>query len=531
MDQRWSSKEGLLNSVSCDSVESLQELVQLRRRLDLNFSSPNADEGIHIVGLWCDQDDNIELTSNEAALSRWVTRYSPALGFGETHGLVLADNANSTFCLLLGLGVKRDLAPHELEALGGHSFAALEHLGERNDAWVVDSDLAGGARVADFAFGAVRRSYDSNVLRSSGIDRGSLLLTIHCDEPALATESFKGRRIQVEAIDVARDMVNAPPNYSTPQKVSNWAEDMNVDGLKVSVIRQTAELQKFFPGTWAVGRSSVEKPAVVVWEWHGKNGNLDIELALLGKGVTFDAGGLSLKPHDQQFHMKTDIGGAAAVAGAVQCIAESRLEVGVVGIAGFVENLPGADAIRPGDVLTLANGETVEISFPDAEGRLVLSDLLVYAESNYRPRVMIDLATLTATVIAALGTRKIGLFCPDDDLARLIGRAARGCGEPVWRLPIGKEYLKSLHSNVATFKNMPAPGIMGILEGSASVAASFLQTFVNDSLWAHLDIAGTVWQSESDERGPAGATGSAVSLLFELAREVAGSDELQLDRP
>ncbi len=495
------------------------DFVGQRRRIEPVFGDVASETTVFIVA-----DRNVGNSAAPmerriyAALADWRSVNNVPLRFGETRHVVVAEDSDVINTLVIGVGDSQQLGELDYEKLGGSCYAALEKLGINSASWTLDPNLCSGPTAAHFLYGIIRRSYDTDALDSSSSKPRAGKQLIVCMESDAAAEHYRTLAVHITAANIARDMVNAPPNYSTPPILVNWLKKMTADGMSTRILKIDNETKNTFPGTAAVGRSSIESPSVFLWEWRGPDGDLEIETALLGKGITFDAGGLSLKSHDHQFHMKTDLGGAAAVAGAMHSIAANKLPIGVVGLAAFAENLPGADAVRPGDVLTLANGATVEISFPDAEGRLVLSDLLVYAEREYSPKYMIDVATLTGTVIAALGTETIGCFCPDETLRDLLAHAADTSGEPIWQLPVGPRYLKSLESGVASLKNMPPHGRMGILEGSASVAASFLQTFVENSQWAHLDIAGTVWRQAANADGPAGATGSGVRLLYETVR-------------
>ncbi len=506
------------------NTSMFEEFVDRRQKFAPIFESKDGVEGIHIVADRMRSESlNAEDPRIATALTNWSSQQTAPLPFGDTRHVAVTGDSQVVNVLIVGRGGTEPLDKIEFERLGGSCYATLEKLGLHECSWIIDPYLCVGIDAAHFVFGAARRSYDTDALRSNDSDRPTIKPLIACAQLEMAKDHYRKLTIQIDATDLVRDMVNAPPNYSTPPIIVDWLARMQIDGLTTRIINIDETTKLTFPGTAAVGRSSIEAPAIFLWEWRGPNGDLDIDAALLGKGITFDAGGLSLKSHDHQFHMKTDLGGAAAVAGAMQCIAESRLPFGVVGMAAFAENLPGPDAVRPGDVMTMANGATVENSFPDAEGRLVLSDLLVYAEREYRPRYMIDVATLTGTVIAALGTETVGCFCPDKELRSFLASASRASGEPIWQLPVGPRYLRSLKSGIASLKNMPAHGRMGILEGSASVAASFLQTFVETSQWAHLDIAGTVWRAEAEDEGPAGATGSGARLLYETVCQMHAS--------
>ncbi|MEM7197950.1 MAG: leucyl aminopeptidase, partial [Pseudomonadota bacterium] len=244
----------------------------------------------------------------------------------------------------------------------------------------------------------------------------------------------------------------------------------------------------------------------VVMQWNGGNATQK-PLCLVGKGVTFDTGGISLKPGPGMEAMKWDMGGAGAVCGAMMALAGRKAKANVVGLIGLVENMPDGGAQRPGDVVGTLSGQTVEIHNTDAEGRLVLADVLWYAQDRFRPRAMIDLATLTGAIMIALGTEHAGLFSNDDDLAQNLLATGLVVEEKLWRFPLHKNYDKMLKSQIADMKNI------GGRNAGSITAAQFLQRFVNDVPWAHLDIAGMAWFDKATPLTPAGASGFGVRLL------------------
>jgi leucyl aminopeptidase len=249
---------------------------------------------------------------------------------------------------------------------------------------------------------------------------------------------------------------------------------------------------------------------VAVLRWSGGPPG-EPPVALIGKGVCFDSGGLSLKPAAGMEEMKWDMGGAAAVFGAIKALALRKAKANVVGVLGLTENMPSGTAQRPGDVVTAMSGLTIEVVNTDAEGRLVLADVLHYAKEHFKPKMMIDLATLTGAVIIALGHEQAGLFTPDDDLAKRIEAAGAAVGERVWRMPLGDDYAKHIKSDIADIKNVGRARQAG-----ATAGAVFLQRFVGDVPWAHLDIAGTAWSSEDRALAFKGATGFGIRLLDRL---------------
>jgi len=247
--------------------------------------------------------------------------------------------------------------------------------------------------------------------------------------------------------------------------------------------------------------------------WNGgKKG--DKPLAFVGKGVTFDTGGISIKPANGMEEMKFDMAGSAAVVGLMKLLADRKAKVNVVGVVGLVENMPGSNAQRPGDVVKSMSGQTIEVLNTDAEGRLVLADALWYTQSRFKPKFMINLATLTGAILVALGSTKAGLFSNNDKLAEQLFNTGEKTGENMWRLPLGEVYDKQINSDIADMQNIGADR-----EAGSITAAAFLQRFVNDVPWAHLDIAGTAWTKKGNDTTPKGATAYGVMLLDQLIRD------------
>ncbi len=260
-----------------------------------------------------------------------------------------------------------------------------------------------------------------------------------------------------------------------------------------------------------VGQGSARPPRVVVMQWHGAKGSAGAgsqPLAFVGKGVTFDTGGISIKPAAGMGDMKWDMAGSAVVIGLMRLLAARKAPVNAVGVVGLVENMPSGTAQRPGDIVTSMSGQTIEVLNTDAEGRLVLADALWYCQDRFKPRLIIDLATLTGAVIVALGHHRAGLFSNNDELADRLVEAGKAVGEQVWRLPLDDSYDREIDSDAADVKNIGGGRAAGSIIG-----AQFLQRFVNEVPWAHLDIAGTAWSTKDAPTVPKGATAFGVRLL------------------
>ncbi len=310
---------------------------------------------------------------------------------------------------------------------------------------------------------------------------------------------------------LARDLVNQPGNVKSPEYLARRARELAAEvGLQCSVLER-AELEALGMGALlGVAQGSVREPRLIVLEYRG--GRDDARpVALVGKGVVFDAGGISLKPAEKMDEMKMDMAGGAAVLGTLYAAALLKLPVNLVGVVPAVENLPSGSAIRPGDILTSLSGRTIEVLNTDAEGRLILADALTYVK-RYEPRVVIDLATLTGACIIALGHHASAVLGNHDGLVRQLLKAGETCGERLWQLPLWSDYGAQLKSEVADVKNV------GGRPAGTITAAAFLQKFAEDFTWAHLDIAGTAWEEKGRPSIPRGGTGVGVRLLIEYLR-------------
>ena len=368
---------------------------------------------------------------------------------------------------------------------------------------------AGNARsVAELAFGAVMKDY-TFVPHKTGTDETSGRVQIMCSKPAEAEASAAPLLAVASGAFFTRDLVNEPANVLTTTEFANRLEALSKLGLKVQVLDED-ELESIGMRTLlCVGQGSDSPSKVVVMEWNG--GGDEAPFALIGKGVVFDTGGISLKPAGGMEDMTMDMGGAGTVAGAMKALALRKAKANVVGLVGLVENMPSGNATRPGDVVTSMKGDTVEVINTDAEGRLVLCDVMWYAQERFAPSGMIDLATLTGAIIIGLGHENAGVFSNDDALCNSFLKAAADEGEGAWRMPLGQAYDDMLKSRIADMKN-----IGGRPAGSVT-AAQFLQRFVKpETPWIHLDIAGVASVKSDTKLAPKGATGWGVAALSRL---------------
>jgi len=365
-----------------------------------------------------------------------------------------------------------------------------------------------GARLAAYRFDAYRTKLKPD--QKPSITE----LQIVNDGPAASRSRYEKEEPVVDGVLFARDLVNEPPNVLHPESFAQRLKELESLGVDVAILGE-AEMEALgMNALLGVGKGSVRQSQLVVMTWKGLRNTAAQPLAIVGKGVTFDTGGISLKPGAGMDEMKGDMGGAAAVAGAMRTIALRKAKANVVGIVGLVENMPDGAAQRPGDIVTTMSGQTIEVLNTDAEGRLVLADAVWYAQEKHNPAAVIDLATLTGAVIVSLGHEHAGLFASDDDLAGALTQAGLAEGEPVWRMPLNAAYDKMIDTPNADMKN-----ISGKTAAGSIVGAQFIKRFIKDGVpWAHIDIAGVAWKPGpyEDPTSPGWATGYGVRLLNRL---------------
>ena len=371
------------------------------------------------------------------------------------------------------------------------------------------ADLAQGARLRGYTFDRykTRRTDDDakNDTRS---------LTVAVADVAAARRAFAAREAVIDGVLMARDLVNEPANVLYPAEFARRTGALKKAGIAVEVFDVKA-MQKLGMGALlGVGQGSAHGSRMVVMRWNGgKKGEAPV--AFIGKGVCFDTGGISIKPAGSMEDMKGDMAGAACVVGLMQALAARKAKVNAVGLVGLVENMPDGNAQRPGDIVTSMSGQTIEIINTDAEGRLVLADVVWYAAQRFKPKFMVDLATLTGAIIVALGQEYAGMFANNDELAARLTSAGEETGEKVWRMPLAAEYDKMIDSKFADVKNTG-----GSRWGGAITAAQFIKRFVDDKIpWAHLDIAGTGFDSRQSDVNRSWGSGWGVRLLDRLVAD------------
>jgi leucyl aminopeptidase len=378
------------------------------------------------------------------------------------------------------------------------------------------------ADVANFALGVTLRGYKFRKYKSkpdkkngpANDDKTLRKIVVHCADPKAATKLFAPAKAMAEGVMLARDLVNEPANVLGPAEFAARAKELGKVGVQVEVLTPAALKKLGMNALLAVGQGSARPSHVVVMQWKGAGPKGGDPFVVVGKGVTFDTGGISLKPAAGMEDMKGDMAGAACVVGLMHELAKRKAKVNAVGIIGLVENMPSGSAQRPGDVVTAMSGKTIEVLNTDAEGRMVLADCLWYAQDRFKPKALVNLATLTGAVMVALGKEHAGLFSNNDQLADWLATAGKETGEKLWRLPLGPKYDKMIESKVADIKNT------GGKWGGSISAAQFLQRFVKEGTpWAHLDIAGTAMASVDSDVNRSWGSGFGVRLLDQLIRD------------
>ena len=415
--------------------------------------------------------------------------------------------------LLVGLGRRDELDPEKVRIAAASALGRAREAGAKRLCWEVPHKV-GVEIAAAIVEGTMLTDYRFDRFKSKPAEdnRGleALIVSAHDDLSDVVGEA----EIVARAVNAARTLQNTPANAMTPTAVADAARLLGeLEGVTVEVEGREG-LERLGMGSFAcVAQGSPQEPALITLRYEGSDASGPV-LGLVGKAVTFDTGGISIKNANKMSEMKFDMSGGAAVLGAVEAIAELRLPVRVVAVVGATENMPAGNAVKPGDVVTAANGTTIEIINTDAEGRLVLADCLTHAV-NLGAERLVDIATLTGSIITALGNTHAGLFASDDDWAEQVRSAATATGEIVWRLPLHDDYAKALDSDTADLMNVNETRKAG-----SSVAAQFLQRFTADVPWAHLDIAGTAWGAGKPYAAK-GGSGWGVRLFVELARSLA----------
>ena len=436
---------------------------------------------------------------------------------GSTLDILAPGGLKASRLVVVGAGKLSAMKDNDFLKLGGAAAGKL-HAG--NAVVTIMADLPDGAmkpdQAAAVASGVRLRAYKFDRYKTKKKDgedaavRAEVSLAV--GDVAAARKAFAPRAHVVDGVIMARELVNEPPNVLYPVEFARRAAQLRKLGVDVQILDVKAMTKLGMGALLGVAQGSTQPGRMVVMRWNGgKKGEQPV--AFVGKGVCFDTGGISIKGSSGMEDMKGDMGGAACVVGLMHALAARKAKVNVVGAIGIVENMPDGNAQRPGDIVTSMSGQTIEIINTDAEGRLVLADVLWYVAKKFKPKFMVDLATLTGAIMVALGTEYAGMFSNNDELAERLSKVGLETGERVWRMPLGPEYDKQIDSQFADVKNA------GVRNGGSITAAQFLQRFVDDTPWAHLDIAGTAMGAPKSEINHSWGSGYGVRLLERLVAE------------
>ena len=452
-----------------------------------------------------------DLVRRAAAADRFTGKSGSALDIIAPSGL------NVPRLIVIGTGKESGLKDRDLVKLGGVALGKVPNTATQV---TILAEFAAGAlkgdQIANLALGARLRAYTFDrykTKRKEGEERADKIeVSFGCANPAAAERAWTRAAAIADGVVMARDLVNEPANVLYPGEFARRASALRSLGVAVEVL-DVAAMKKLGMGALvAVGQGSAHESKLVVMRWNGGKRRAD-PIAFIGKGVCFDSGGISIKPAQGMEDMKGDMAGAACVVGLMHALAARKAKVNAIGAIGLVENMPDGKAQRPGDIVKTMSGQTIEVINTDAEGRLVLADVLHYVNKRFKPRFMIDLATLTGAIMVALGQEYAGLFSNDDKLVERLSKAGEATGERVWRMPLGPEYDKIIDSKFADMKNT------GGRWGGSITAAQFLQRFVDKTPWAHLDIAGTALSSPQTDINRSWSAGWGVHLLHRLVED------------
>jgi leucyl aminopeptidase len=487
------------------------------------FSPPRS--GAIVVGAWedrvltatarrIDEETGGAITRAVAAAPRFQGKMNELLP------LIGPPNLSLSCILVAGLGKPDAVDARLLQDLGGNLVAHLNGAGESEAAIAID--LGDGALVrpgevaAQLVFGAALRSYRFDKYRTTEKPekKPSLAaITVATEKPDAARKAYRALGAAADAIAFTRDLVSEPANALYPETLAERAASLTQFGLSVEILDENRMRELGMGALLGVAQGSTRPPRLVVMEHRGGPAGA-APIAFVGKGVTFDTGGISIKPSAGMADMKWDMAGAGAVIGLMRLLADRKARVNAVGIVGLVENMPSGSAQRPGDIVRSMSGQTIEVLNTDAEGRLVLADALWYCQDRFNPKLMIDLATLTGAIIVALGNDYAGLFANNDELAQHLIASGEAVGERLWRMPLAESYDRAIDSDAADVKNIGSDRGAG-----STIGAQFIKRFVKDVPWAHLDIAGVAWSKKDVPTVPKGATAFGVRLLDRFVAE------------
>jgi leucyl aminopeptidase len=475
-----------------------------------------------IVVAFCDEQLKLGAATVKVlgAATETVKRAAAANQFKGKSGAALdilaPEGLKAERLIVIGAGKPADLKEKDFLKFGG---VVAGKLAGGNRTMTVIAELPEGAMTAEqaaaIATGIRLRAYKFDRYKTKKKDEDGAVradVSIAVGDVAAARKAFAPSTSIVDGVNLARELVNEPPNVLYPEEFARRAAQLRKFGVNVEVLDVKAMTKLGMGALLGVAQGSSRPGRTVIMRWNGGKKN-EAPVAFVGKGVCFDTGGISIKSAGGMEDMKGDMGGAACVVGLMHALAARKARVNAVGAIGLVENMPDGNAQRPGDIVTSMSGQTIEIINTDAEGRLVLADVLWYVAKKFKPKFMVDLATLTGAIMVALGTDHAGLFSNNDELAERLSKVGLETGEKVWRMPLGPEYDKQIDSQFADMKNT------GGRNGGSITAAQFLQRFVDGTPWAHLDVAGTAMGAPKTEINQSWGSGYGVRLLERLVSD------------
>ena len=473
--------------------------------------------------LLSDGDNNLSASGNSinetGIISRAIKAAAFKGGFGKALTILTPSGTDLDRIVIIGLGDVSKLEEFHWLRLGGKITASLTgaqkagvmlelpQSGDDRQKSVTArqcTDVATGIRLSDYRFDHYKTSKTGKVVKLS--------VVLHAKSASAAKKLWPGQEGVSEGVMLARDLVNEPANILNPKQFAKRISLLKKLGCSVEILDQKAMKVLKMEALLGVARGSRNAPFMAIIQWKGGAAK-EKPVAFVGKGVTFDTGGISIKPAAGMEDMKGDMGGAAAVAGLMHALAARKAKVNAVGVIALVENMPDGDAQRPGDIVKSMSGQTIEVLNTDAEGRLVLADALWHCNKKFKPKFMVNLATLTGAILVALGNQHAGLFSNDDPLSTKLTKAGIDTNEKVWRMPLTPEYDKMIDSKNADMKNI------GGRHAGSITAGQFLQRFVGETPWAHLDVAGTAMASPQTEINKSWASGFGVRLLDRLVAD------------
>ena len=500
-------------------------------RLDISFATLNAEpEEVTVVlageGLALGTRAQDLETKSAGAISKAAAAADFKGKYKSTIEILAPAKLGIDRLLVGGLGKPATLNEQQYADLGGAVLAAIQSRKTSSASIIVDSDGSNDLSIESIAAliaqGALLRHYSfkkyltKKPSEEGAADKNGLKkLVIHVAHPDKAKAAFNPLKAVANGVNIARDLVNEPANMLGPVELAEKTKSLEKLGVHVEIL-DVKDMEKLGMGSLlCVGQGSIRPSRLAVMVWNGAKGNKKQKpVCLVGKGVVFDTGGISIKPAAGMEDMKGDMGGAAAVIGTMHALAERKANVNAVGLIGCVENMPSGNAVRPGDIVKSMSGQTIEVINTDAEGRLVLADVLWYAQENFKPKLIIDLATLTGAIMVALGKEYAGMFVNDDKLADELLTASRVTGEKLWRMPLDKAFDKMMDSKNADMKNT------GGRWAGAATAAAFLQRFIQkDTPWCHIDLAGTAMDGTRNDTNQSWGAGWGVRLLDKFIAE------------